>query len=257
MKKVLILLLMFAVLGGCKKKSTTMPGQLKPGSPEYLMNEGLFHLNQGNATMAEQKLNKALNKKPNMVKALNALGLVYIYKREFKKAIGYFNKVLSLNSQYVDAHNSLGLIYSELNQYEQAKEHLLIAANSKKYRTPENSFVNLAMLELKHNKIDSATRYIEKAMEKNRRFAPIYNIKGIILENQKRYPEAIASYKKALSFLTEEDLTTLINIGRTYQKMGEKNKALDMLEKALSKASNKGIRERIKQMIKEVEGQKK
>jgi superkiller protein 3 len=248
---------MFSVLGGCKKKTSTVPGQLKPGSPEYLMNEGLFHLNQGDANMAERKLQQALKKKPNMVKALNALGLVYVYKREFKKAINYFKRVLVLNPKYVDAHNSLGLIYSELNQYDLAKEHLLISANSKKYRTPENSFVNLAMLELRHNKIDSANRYIEKAIEKNRRFAPIYNIKGIILENQKKYAEAIASYKKALSFLTEEDLTTLINIGRTYKKMGKKNEALDMLEKALSKANVPGIREKIKQMIKEVEDQKK
>lgn len=257
MKKIIIILLLFLVLGGCKKKTTTMPGQIKPGTPEYLMNEGLFHLNQGNATMAEQKLHQALKKKPNLVGALNALGLVYIYKREFKKAITYFKKVLTLNPKYVDAHNSLGLIYSELNQYELAKEHLLISANSKNYRTPENSFVNLAMLELKHNKIDSANRYIEKALEKNRRFAPIYNIKGIILENQKRYTEAIDCYKKALSFLTEEDLTTLINIGRTYQKMGKKNKALDMLEKALSKTNDPGLKEKIKQMIKEVENQKK
>jgi len=253
MKKIIIVLLLFLLLGGCKKKSTTIPGQVKPGSPEYLMNEGLFHLNQGDASMAEKKLQQALKKKPNMVRALNALGLVYIYKREFKKAISYFKKVLVLNPKYVDAHNSLGLIYSELNQYEQAKEHLVISANSKNYRTPENSFVNLAMLELKHNKLNSANRYIEKALEKNRRFAPIYNIKGIILENQKQYPEAIASYKMALSLLTEEDLTTLINIGRTYKKMGKKNKALDMLEKALSKATNQALREKIKQLIKEVE----
>ena len=241
--------------GGCDGTQNSQDS--KPGSPEYLMNEGLFHLNQGDATMAERKLQQALKKKPNMIKALNALGLVYVYKRKFKKATNYFKRVLGLNPKYVDAHNSLGLIYSELNQYDLAKEHLLISANSKNYRTPENSFVNLAMLELRHNKIDSAKRYIEKAIEKNRRFAPIYNIKGIILENQKKYTEAIASYKKALSFLTEEDLTTLINIGRTYKKMGKKNEALDMLEKALSKANVQSIREKIKQMIKEVEDQKK
>ena len=90
-------------------------------------------------------------------------------------------------------------------------------------------------------------------MAKNRRFPPSYNIKGIILENQGKYKEAIEYYRKALSFLTEDDLTTLINIGRTYKKMGLKNQALDMLERALSKTTDQGVKNKIIKMIKEVE----
>ncbi len=247
---IVVLLIFISILAGCKKKEVaTHPWRLKPGSAEFFLNQGLFHLNSGQINMAENKLLKAIKKKPYLKEALNGLGIVYMYKREFDKSIKYFKKVLNIDHAFIDAYNSLGLIYTELNKYDLAKENLLIAANSDDYSTPENSFVNLAMLEIKHNKLKSAMRYIEKGIHKNRGFAPLYNLQGIIFENQKNYKKALYSYKKALSLLAEDDITILINIGRVYSKMGEKNQALDFLEKALSKAINSKIKDTIRKMI--------
>ena len=249
----IVLLIFISIFAGCKKnKAALYPGQIKPGSAEFFLNQGLFHLNSGQIDMAENKLHKAIGKKPYLKEALNGLGIVYMYKREFDKSIKYFKKVLSIDPAFLDAYNSLGLIYIELNKYELAKENLLIAANSNDYKTPENSFVNLAMLEIKHNKLESAMRYIKKGIDKNRGFAPLYNLQGVIFENQKNYEKALYSYKKALSLLAEDDITILVNIGRVYSKMGKKNKALDFLEKALSKAINNKIKDTIRQMIREL-----
>ncbi len=249
----IVLLALISILTGCKKKDVvTYPWQLKPGSAEFFLDQGLFHLNSGQIDMAEKKLLRAIEKKPSLKEALNGLGIVYMYKREFDKAIKYFKRVLNIDPTFIDVYNSLGLIYIELDKYEPAKENLLIAANSDDYSTPENSFVNLAMLEIKHNKLNSAMRYVEKGIYKNRGFAPLYNLQGVIFENQKNYNEAIYSYKKALSLLTEDDITILINIGRVYSKMGEKGKALDTLEKALSKTVNTKIKDVIRKMIKEL-----
>jgi tetratricopeptide (TPR) repeat protein len=203
--------------------------------------------------MAEKKLLLAIKKMPNLEGALNALGLVYMYKRDFPKSISYFKKLLEIIPTFIDAYNSLGLIYTELNQYDSAKENLLIAANAKGYHTPENAFVNLAMLELKYNRLDAATRYAEKALEKNKGFAPIYNIKGIIAERENKHEEAISYFKKALSLLTEEDASILINMGQVYIKAGEKRKALDILEQALAKAKNRNMKEYIQNIIKNLE----
>ncbi len=247
------LLVLISILTGCKKKEVaTRPWELKPGSAEFFLNQGLFHLNSGQINMAEKKLLRAIEKKPSLKEALNGLGIVYMYKRELDKAIKYFKRVLNIDPTFIDVYNSLGLIYIELGKYELAKENLLIAANSDDYSTPENSFVNLAMLEIKHNKLNSAMRYVEKGIDENRGFAPLYNLQGVIFENQKNYEEAVYSYKKALSLLTDADITILVNIGRVYSKMGEKNKALDVLEKALSKAINSRIKDEIRKMIKEL-----
>jgi len=249
MKKWIIISVTVILLFACSKKPSTVPGSLKPGSPEYIMNQGIFFLNEGNIKLAEDKLLTAIKKKPNLEGALNALGLVYMYKRDFEKAATYFKKLLSLNPGFSDAYNSLGLIYSELNRYNLAKEYFLTAANSKGYRTPENAYVNLALLELKNNKLESAKRYTDKAMKKNRNFAPIYNLKGIIANQENQHSEALANFKKALSLLTEEDAKILVNMGQVYIKMGQKRKALDVLEKALTKAKSEPMKQNIRQLI--------
>ncbi len=253
MKKYLFILVLLILAMGCQKKVNTLPGQLKPGSPEYIMNQGIFYLNEGNINMAEKKLLEALKKSPDLEGALNALGLVYLYRRDFTKSITYFKKLLAKNPTFYDAYNSLGLIYTELNQYNQAKESLLIAANANGYPTPENAFVNLAMLEFKNDRLDAALRYAEKALEKNRNFAPIYNIKGIIAEKENKNEEAISYFKKALSLLTEEDISILINMAQVYIKTGGRKEALDLLEKALTKAKSNIMKEYIRNLIKTVE----
>lgn len=238
-----------------KKKNPRYPNRLKPGTPEYLLHEGIFYLNTGNLVLAEKKLLKALKKKPTLIGAVNGLGIVYLQKREFKKSIGYFNKVLRTNPDSYDAYNYLGVAYTELDEYDLAKENLLRAANAEKYRTPENAFVNLAMLEIRQERYEAALRYVEKGLEENDRFPPLCNLMGVILENQEKFPEALKWYEKALSLLTEEDVTFLVNLGRVYSRLGKKDKALDILEKALSKAYSPQMKEQIRTMIKSLEKQ--
>lgn len=251
---IFVLILSFSIITGCSgNKVKSGPGQLKRGTPEYDLNEGLYFLNAGDIKAAEKKFVQALKKDPNMVGAINALGIVYLNKREFDNAVKQFRRVIQLNPKFFDAYNYLGVIFSETGKYELARENLLIAANAETYRTPENAYSNLASLEVNNNKLDSALRYVEKGLEKNKNFAPLYNLKGIVFENRKEYKEAITCYEKALSLLTEDDATILINIGRTYGKMGDKKKALDILEKALSKAYLPQLKKQVLDLIKEME----
>jgi Tfp pilus assembly protein PilF len=257
--KQLVFVLIFSILLilGCgKKESQTYPNQLKPGTPEYYLNQGLFYLNAGNFKLAETRLMQALEKDPNIVSAINGLGIVYLNRREFDRASQQFRRVIQLNPKFYDAYNYMGVIFTETGKYELAKENFLIAANSEKYRTPENAFANLAALEMNHNKLDSALRYVGKGLEKNKGFAPLYNVKGIIFEKREDYKKAIFYYEKALSLLTTDDVSYLINMARVYAKMGRENKALDILEKALPKAYSRQLKDQIQAMIKEVEKQK-
>jgi len=254
MKRLIIFIfVILLVFTGCKKKVDTTPGRIKKGTPEYALNMGVYYLNEGKLNLARKQLLKAIKKRPNMVRALNGLGIVCIYKREFKKGIKYFKKVLMISPKYHDANNFLGLIYTELGKYDLAKENLLIAANSDTYSNPENAFQNLAKLELNRKKYNSAMRYVDKGLAIDANFAPLLDMKGLIYETQKNYYEAIKYFKKARSVLTKDDVNYLINMGRVYIKMGNKNEALDILEKALSTAVAGNVRALIRKMIKKIE----
>jgi tetratricopeptide (TPR) repeat protein len=78
---------------------------------------------------------------------------------------------------------------------------------------------------------------------------------GVIFEDQEKFPDALKWYEKALSLLTEVDVTYLVNVGRVYSKLGKKDKALDTLEKALSKAYSPQLKGQIRTMIKSLENQ--
>jgi tetratricopeptide (TPR) repeat protein len=251
----LIFIVIFSSIIGCtpRKKDPKYPNRLKPGTAEYLLHEGLFFLNSGNLALAEKRLLKALKKKPTLIGAINGLGVVYLQKQDFKKSIRYFNQVVRTNPESFDAYNYLGVAYTELGEYNLAKENLLRAANAKTYRTPENAFVNLALLEIRQDRYEAALRYVEKGMEKDDRFPPLCNLMGVIFEHQEKYPDALKWYEKALSLLTEEDVTYLVNVGRVYSKLGKKEKALDTLEKALSKSYSPQLKEQIRSLIKGLE----
>jgi Tfp pilus assembly protein PilF len=236
-----------------KNTKTKYPGQMKPGSPEFLLNEGIVYLNSGNFVMAEKKLKKALKKRPMMLSATNALGIVYLNTRKFHKAIKMFTQVVRTNPDHYDAYNYLGVTYTEMGEYNLAKENLLKVANASKYGTPENAFSNLASLELRYKKYDSALRYVNKGLQKNDRFASLNNLKGIILEQKKEYKTALLWYKRAITLQTEPDVSFLLNIGRIYAKLGEKHKALDTLERALGKAMTPKLKAEIHKMIADLE----
>ncbi|MDY0296279.1 MAG: tetratricopeptide repeat protein [Acidobacteriota bacterium] len=254
MKRGYIWIVIPLLLTACAKRGPTMPGQLKPGSAEYILNEGVFYLNQGQIDQARAKIQESLKKKPNSKAAHYSMGVVYTYLRDFPAAIKHFKTVLNLDPEYWDAYNSLGLVYTETGEFDLARQYLLKAATSDKYRNPENAYVNLAMLEIKRDSYDNALRYIDKGIEENRNFAPLHNLRGIVLEKQGNLEDALYHYKKALSFLTEEDANILVNVARTHHLLGQKKKAMDLLDQALGLAKDEFTIQRIRALIREVEG---
>ena len=253
MKQIVILLLAAVTFLACGGRAPrTAPGQLQPGSAEYLTNEGIGYLNSGRLDLAADRLAAALKKNPQLVAALNGMALVHVYQRDFPKAIEVLNRLIQVSPKFYDAYNLLGTVYTETGNYEQAKEKLVIAANAEEYLTPENAFANLAVLEIKYGKYDSALRYAEKGLAFNRRFAPLFNLKGLALENLNRLPEAAENFAKALVLLTAPEPLYLVNSARVAAKLGDRRLALDQLEQALGRTQDAALKSEILRLIREL-----
>ena len=253
-KNCFCLWLIFLLLACGGSKPQTVPGQMQPGSAEYLANQGVGYLNEGQLDQAEKSLQAALQKNPLLVPALHALGLVFVYRRDFVKAIDTINRLILVNPRFYDAYNLLGTIYTEQGNYQQAKEKLLLAANAEEYLTPENAFANLAVLEIKFEKYAAALRYAEKGLLLNRRFAPLYNLKGLALENLNEFAQALENYDKALALLNHPDSGYLINSARVAAKLGDKKKALNNLELAMGNTQDPAQKAEIMKMIRQLDG---
>jgi type IV pilus assembly protein PilF len=254
MKQIVILLLAAVSFLACGGRAPRMaPGQLQPGSAEYLANEGIGYLNSGRLDLAADRLAAALKKNPQLETALNGMALVHVYQRDFPKAIGVLDRLIQVNPKFYDAYNLLGMVYTETGHYEQAKEKLVIAANAEEYLTPENAFANLAVLEIKFGKYDSALRYADKGLMFNKRFAPLFNLKGLALENLNRLPEAAENFAKALVLLTAPEPLYLVNSARVAAKLGDRKMALDQLEQALGRTQDAALKAEIIRLIKGLE----
>ena len=77
---------------------------------------------------------------------------------------------------------------------------------------------------------------------------------GVIAEREQDFTQALRYYKKAQSLLTNDDVNLLINMGRVLGKLGEKNQALDTLEKALTLTQADALKAHIRALIKEISG---
>ena len=196
--KLLILITTLIFFSFCRKDVKTIPDHLRKGTAEYYMNNGYKSLNLGSLNIAMEQFRKALKKKPGLMKSSMGLGIVYLKQRKFKESLKLFTDIAKHYPSNADAFNFMGIIHSELGNYESAKENFLIAANSQHYSTPENAFLNLALLEVKAKRLDNALRYIEKGIINNPEFVSLFNLKGSIYEEKGFYKKAKALYEQSL-----------------------------------------------------------
>jgi len=251
----LAVLMVFSACG--KKEASTDPYGLNKSEPaEIAMREGIIYLNNNKLDLAEQKLVEAVTLAPSMQHAWNALSLVYIYKRDFPKAIESLNKLLALNPYYYDAVNNLGIVHMEMGELSKAKEYFLTAANAKDNLNPESSYTNLVIIELRQDRLESALRYIDKGLSLNNRCEPLHNLRGVAMERSGRYVEALESFNKVYDLIKDRnaDSISLFELAKVFKKYGDREKALNLLEKAIGLTSDSALKEEIMNLIKELGG---
>lgn len=217
-------------------------------NPQHQYNMGLFHINEGNIDEAIKYLNKALSLKPDYDHALTALGLAYSMKGDFQESIKYLKKSLSINPSLTEAHNYLGVAYQELGLLDEAEREFRIAIMDQNYTSRFLPYYNLARLCFTKNILDQAMEYINNAIELNRTFHMAHNLKGLILEKQLKYKEAIESYKKALKNL-EQDVDISFNLGVAYFKNNEFSKAREIFEKIYQRVTDSNMKTQINKYL--------
>jgi Flp pilus assembly protein TadD len=242
---ILLLAAISLSLAGC------VSGPRKPGlndekNPQHQYEKAVLALKYGLPDEALKYVELALSLDAGHYPSAFLLAVIQIQKRNFSQAAAALEKCVELQPDSAEARGYLGAVYLELEQPEKAEAALLKSFSLD--GNPRASF-NLAKLYLQRKEFDRALEYIDKTTQKTGREAAAYNLKGIVLNELKRYPEAALSYQAALA-VTPNDPNIIINIGIAYLNSGENAKARQAFEEALPLIKDPALQEKVNGYLK-------
>ncbi|MGD8535639.1 MAG: tetratricopeptide repeat protein [Candidatus Aminicenantes bacterium] len=254
---ILIICLNLMVCASSQKKLE----RAREKDPEYQYNLSLVHLRNGDFDEAIRTLNKAIALRPNYNHALCTLGLAYSMKGEFQASINHLKKCLDIDPSMTEAHNYLGVAYQELGFLEEAEKEFKIAILDTNYKSRELPYYNLARIYLSRGNLQEALDHIDRALLFNADFRLAHNLRGMILERQLKYAEAIESYQKALKNLQADSsvgsdlaveywVTINFNLGVAYFKNNEHQKAKNIFVSIYPRVTDPEIKKQIDQYLK-------
>ncbi|PJE68874.1 hypothetical protein COU96_02825, partial [Candidatus Shapirobacteria bacterium CG10_big_fil_rev_8_21_14_0_10_38_14] len=160
----------------------------------------------------------------------NNLGVIYLEKKNYKKAISYFQKAIFQNNTSALAFNNLGTALKETGSPHEAVE------NWEKASKLDPAFVeplsNLGVFYLDTGKIPEAMANFTKLTEINPNDSNSFNNLGLCYLNQNNYQKAIENIKKAVE-LNPNDYAAAYHLGLTYRLADDYENSVKYLKKAL------------------------
>lgn len=188
--------------------------RLDPENPVTQNNLGLTYFFRERFDLAEEKIRKALELKPDYSDARNNLSRVLIERGQFLEAAAQAEKVVAdLTYTSPDRANvNLGMAYFKLNRFNEAREALLRAIELQRDNCLAHSFFGRTFFEQKEWK--RASEALDRAV-------------GYCMRNQydePHYYSALAYYQLGLTKKSEARFVELIKIypdGKYVQKSKE------------------------------------
>ncbi len=170
---------------------------------------------------------RALEIDPNLAEAHEVLATILKnYDWNWIDAEKEYKRAIELNSNYATAHYHYSYLLAELGRFEEAIREATEALS----RDPMSALLNagLAFVLLHARKLDECIEQALTAAEVDPNMTLCYLIFGTAYEQQGKYREAIEAYKKGIALGGAVALSKAF-IGHVYAKIGEREKALDVL----------------------------
>ena len=189
---------------------------------------------------AELTYQKAIEVKPDYWAGYNLLGVFYYRHSRYEEAIGQFRQVVVLTPDNHRGYNNLGGIYYYLERWAEAREMFERAfAINKSYSVSSN----LGTLYYIEGRYADAARMYEAALELNDHDYLVWgNLASAYYWASGERDKAQQTYQRAIKLAEERkevnpnDADVISNLAGYYSEIGERNKALALIQQALNKA---------------------
>jgi type IV pilus assembly protein PilF len=180
--------------------------KLDPENPDVLYNLGMAYIGKKRPDLAEAKLLKAISLKPGFSVARNDLGVAYLDLKRWDSAIQQF-KIVKDDLFYDNSENAsinLGLAYLGKGDYSKALEELqaVTALNPRKLEAR----LSLGRVWFAMDKSEQAIIEYTKALEIYRDYGAAYYYLGQAQLKLNRINAARASFKEAVRLIPDSEL---------------------------------------------------
>lgn len=140
--------------------------ELMPNNEEFQYNYAHILSDMGKNREAIDAISKAISINPQEVEYYNMKGAILIEMLKFKDAVSIFQKCIEIDPNFGGAYYNLGYIYEQQNNHE-----LSISFYNKAALLNfdlQSTLVNLALQEIKVNKVSDACSHLERAYKLGR-----------------------------------------------------------------------------------------
>ncbi|MCP4228952.1 MAG: tetratricopeptide repeat protein, partial [bacterium] len=157
-------------------------------------------------------------------------GIDYVGEHEDEEAIKCFDKALELDPEYEDALRYKGYTLDDLGKYSEAIECYdkaleIDRGNTDLWKSKGFSYKS-------QGKYAEAIECFDKILEIDPEAIWAIGLTASVFEDQGKYTEAIVYYDKVLE-VEQRDEEIWYNVGRCHSLLGDKEKAITNLEKAV------------------------
>ncbi len=213
--------------------------------PHY--NIGLIHLKQGDLAQAAEAFKRAITVNPEWSDPYTGLGEVHLKQGDFEEAARTYKEAIRLSPKDATPVLGLGKTYTKQGHLDTAITTIEKAIEIQVDNT--EAHYQLAQIYIKRGEKEKAASamaffktlsqtdpLLEKAemwVKKHPDDARGYNNLGIVYLARRRFSDAVANYKHAIS-LAPDLATAHYNLGHAYHKQGKIESAIAAYQQALA-----------------------
>ena len=182
---------------------------------------------------AAEQFRHALELDPRNLNALQNMAEALRRQQRFDEAVEHYRAVLEVDARLAPAHAGLGSALFFLARYDEAVESLARAASLGLEPAQTGTVRRLLGMTLHElGRLDEAAEEYERALRIDSRDTQALDRFGMLRFAQQRYEEALGLYR-ALAEIEPGTANTHANIGVTLHYLGQREAAIDSVERAL------------------------
>jgi tetratricopeptide (TPR) repeat protein len=170
---------------------------MDPGNTDVIEALSRVEEKRGNTAEAVARLESGLALDPNNTRLLKRLVAISLNAQDYARAVGYADRVLAVEPDDATVHRNRALALSQQADNKEALESIETVAELG--GKMDNLYGPMADCYRAAGRDGDALRVIDAGIEAGNQTAWLYSVWGKILEDQKRFDEAIDKFNRAVA----------------------------------------------------------